>query len=258
MEMNENNALPKLNQLISDWPNGAVITMTQLRQKGYSRQLIDKYKSSRWISPVGKGAYRKYQDKIDWFGGVYGLQSSGASVFIGAKTALELHGLAHYLAPELNRCYLFGKPGIRLPRWFSSYSWKITILYKTTNLFSQTVQSGLTDYKHKEFTVRISSPEQAAMEMMYHIPNNQGFDEAFRIMENLATLRSDLVQQLLKNCSSIKVKRLFMYMAQKVRHAWFDQLNPDEIDFGKGKRVIVKNGILDNQYQITVNRENTY
>ncbi|NQT27639.1 type IV toxin-antitoxin system AbiEi family antitoxin [candidate division KSB1 bacterium] len=258
MEQVDKNSIPKINQLISEWPNGAVMTMAQLKHKKYSRQLIDKYKSSRWISPIGHGAYRKYNDKVDWFGGIYGLQASGYPVFIGGKTSLELLGLAHYMGPEINRCCLFGETGTRLPKWFLEYPWKIDILYKTTNLFSRSIRLGLTDYKHKEFTVQISAPERGSIEMMYHIPNNQGFDEAFRIMENLATLRSDMVQQLLLNCNSFKVKRLFMYMAQKVHHGWFDQLNPEQIDFGKGKRVILKNGILDNQYQITVNPENTY
>jgi hypothetical protein len=258
MEPMDKNSIPKINQLISEWPNGAVMTMAQLKHKKYSRQLIDKYKSSRWITPIGKGAYRKYNDKVDWFGGIYGLQASGYPVFIGGKTSLELLGLAHYLGPEINRCYLFGKTGTRLPRWFLDYSWEIDMIFKTTNLFSQSFRLGLTDYRHKEFTVQISAPERGAMEMMYHIPNNQGFDEAFRIMENLTSLRSDMVQQLLLNCNSFKVKRLFMYMAQNVHHGWFDQLTPEQIDFGKGKRVILKNGILDNQYQITVNPENAY
>ena len=258
MEQTNNNSLSKINQLISKWPNGAVITMAQLKRQGYSRQLVNKYKSSRWITPVGNGAYRKYNDKIDWFGGIYGLQSSGYPVFIGGKTSLELLGLAHYLGPEINRCWLFAQTGTRLPRWFSEYPWGIDISFKTTNLFSQSNRLGLTDYKHKEFTVQISAAERGALEMMYHIPNNQGFDEAYRIMENLATLRSGVVQQLLVNCNSIKVKRLFMYMAQKVRHGWFEQLHPEQIDFGRGKRVILKNGVLDNQYQITVNPENTY
>ena len=34
-------------------------------------------------------------------------------------------------------------------------------------------------------------------------------------MENFVSLRSEIVQRLLVTCRSIKVKRLFMYMAEK-------------------------------------------
>ncbi len=77
-------------------------------------------------------------------------------------------------------------------------------------------------------------------------------------MENLATLRAELVQKLLENCHSIKVKRLFMYMAEKIAHSWVEELNTDRLDFGSGKRVIVPNGVLDKKYQITVEHENPY
>ena len=41
-------------------------------------------------------------------------------------------------------------------------------------------------------------------------------------MENLATLRSEVIQELLIACSSIKVNRLFIYMAKKVSHTWIE------------------------------------
>lgn len=258
MKHKNKDALPKLNILLSEWPKGTVVTVASLKEKGYSRQLLDKYKLSRWIAPVGKGAYQRYQDNIDWFGGLYGLQLAGHSVHAGAKTALELQGLAHYLAPKMPRCFLFGQASSRLPKWFSDYDWDLKILFKATNLFSDIADLGLTEHSHKEFSVRISAPERAAMEMMCLVPDKQGFDEAFRIMENLATLRSDLAQQLLAACRSIKTKRLFMYMAEKIGHDWVEEIRPNQIDFGSGKRVIIKNGVFDKKYQITVETENAY
>jgi hypothetical protein len=258
MKTISNEALPKLNVLLSEWPKGAVVTLSLLKGRGYSRQLIDKYKLSRWITPVGKGAYQRYQDDIDWFGGLYGLQSAGCKVHVGAKTAMELQGLAHYLAPKLPRCFLFSPTGSRLPKWFSDYDWDLEVIYKTTNLFPGVEDLSFTEYSYKEFTIHISAPERAGLEMMYHIPEKQGFNEAYRIMENLATLRPELVQKLLLACRSVKVKRLFMYMAEKIGHDWLEELHPDKIDFGSGKRVIVKNGILDKKYQITVEAENAY
>jgi len=56
------------------------------------------------------------------------------------------------------------------------------------------------------------------MEMLHLVPGTVGFDEALLIMENLATLRLETVQRLLQACRSIKVKRLFLAMAERQGH----------------------------------------
>jgi hypothetical protein len=94
--------------------------------------------------------------------------------------------------------------------------------------------------------------------MLYHIPEQQGFDEAQKIMASLTTLRPDLVQNLLETCRSVKVKRLFMYMADKEEHVWFDDLDSQQLDLGSGKRVIIKDGKLDKKYGITIPRSSEY
>jgi len=101
----------------------------------------------------------------------------------------------------------------------------------------------------------ISSPELAAMEMLYLIPNEQSFDEALKITEGLTTLRPQLVQSLLEECNSVKVKRLFLFMAEKSQHTWFKELNLTKLNLGSGKRMIIQNGVLDKKYHITVPRE---
>ena len=93
------------------------------------------------------------------------------------------------------------------------------------------------------------------MEMLYLVPGKVGFEDASLEMENLATLRPELVQSLLEKCSSIKVKRLFMYMAEKHGHSWLSDLNVSKIDTGKGKRMIVPKGRFDRKYMITVPKD---
>ncbi len=90
------------------------------------------------------------------------------------------------------------------------------------------------------------------MEMLHLVPRKVGFDEAQLIMENLVTLRPAVVQGLLMECSSVKVKRLFLYMAERQKHPWLSKLDLSKIDLGKGKRMIVPNGRYDAKYQITV------
>jgi len=64
-----------------------------------------------------------------------------------------------------------------------------------------------------------------------------------------------MIQQLLEKSKSVKVKRLFLYMAEKAGHAWLRYLDLNRIDLGSGKRAIVKNGVYNSKYQITLPRD---
>jgi hypothetical protein len=120
------------------------------------------------------------------------------------------------------------------------------------NLFPGGYNEGLSEYREREFTIRISAPERAAMEMLYHVPGKVSFEEALLVMENLSGLRPQLVQDLLLNCNSVKVKRLFMYMAEKQAYPWVEQVDTSKVDFGQGNRSVVPHGTLDKKYKITV------
>lgn len=106
--------------------------------------------------------------------------------------------------------------------------------------------------------LRLSSPEQAIMEYLHDIPEHESFDEANYIMEGLTTLRPALVQSLLEGCRSVKVKRLFLHLAERYSHPWFKSLDETSVNLGSGKRAIIKGGKLDKKFQIVVpeiNRE---
>jgi len=53
------------------------------------------------------------------------------------------------------------------------------------------------------------------------VPKRQSFGEALQVMESLTSLRPQIVQGLLENCTSIKTKRLFMHTAEQLNHAWY-------------------------------------
>lgn len=250
---------PKINRLIREWQKGTVNTASFLEMNGFNSNLMNWYKNSRWIESVGRGAYKLAGDDVSWFGALFAIQKQlGLSVHAGGKTALELKGYAHYLSDELLSVYLYGLREEMLPQWFKSHNWNVSINYIQTNLFPANLDDSLSEYTHKDFTILISTPERAALEMLYLVPQGQGFSEASFIMENLTSLRPQLGQQLMSLCNSVKAKRLFMYFAEKHNHAWVNQLNLNKIDLGKGKRVIVQHGRFDKKYQITVPLETTF
>jgi hypothetical protein len=245
----------KINKLISDWPKGTVSTVWYLQSHGFSRKLLNKYKNSRWLSSLGHGAYILFNNKVEWMGALYPLQMQlDLSVHAGGKTALEMKGYAHYLGDKLRTVFLYGRPGTKLPAWFKKHDWGVEIISSMTNLFPDRYNEGLSEYKEREFTIRMSAPERAAMEMLYHVPSKVSFEEALLVMENLSGLRPLLVQNLLLNCNSVKVRRLFMYMAEKHAYPWVEQVDASKVDFGGGNRSIVVHGTLDKKYKITVPR----
>jgi len=245
----------KLNQLLTQWQHGAVYTQPHLLRLGYYHDLIKSYKRNGWLQSIGRGAYILPNDPVDFYGGLFALQGQlQLPVHIGGRTALELKGYAHYGRIAGEQYFLFSTRGTRIPKWFVQADWGVEIQFKATSLLSHEFAESFSDYDHKEFTIRISAPERAAIEMLYYIPSQQGFDEALRIMEGLMTLRPKLVQGLLENCKSVKVKRLFLYMSEKLAMPWFAELNPGRIGLGSGKRVIAARGVLDKKYLITVPR----
>jgi hypothetical protein len=243
----------KLNLLIREWPRGAVYTQKYLSRLGYYHDLVKSYRRSGWLESVGAGAFKLAGDPVDWYGGLYALQKQlHLSVHVGGRTALELRGYSHYGRIGAEKCYLYAPAGTRLPLWFHKYEWGVDIIFKATRLFPSDLPDSLSEYNHKELIVLISGPERAALEMLYHVPARITFEESVLVMENLTSLRPHIVERLLENCNSVKVKRLFMYMADQHNHAWLENIKTANIDLGQGKRFIVSNGMLDKTYNITV------
>ena len=247
----------KINRLVSQWPRGTVSAASYLNRLGFGYDLLVRYKKSGWIQSFGRGAYILYGDKVEWPGAMYALQSQlGLNIHPGGKTALELKGYAHYLPYGRRKIFLYGTRAQVLPIWFKGEHVGVDIVMTRTNLFPSDSKDGLSEFKERDFFIQISSPERAAIEMLHLVPGKIGFEEALLIMENLVSLRSDLVEKLLLLCRSVKVKRLFMHMAEKHGHAWASDLNLSKIDIGKGKRMIIPNGKYDRKYRITVPQDN--
>jgi hypothetical protein len=244
----------KINRLLRMWPYGAVAVLRWLQQQGIYQQLVHAYEKSAWIRRIGQGAYVRVGDTIHWTGGLYAMQAQmGLPVHVGGKTALEMQGYAHYLPLGKGAVVaLFGTPGTRLPAWFQQYDWGVELRYITMRLFDDAMDTGLTQKDLGTYTVTISTPERAIMEVMYGLPRDASFEEVALLMEGLTTLRPRMLQVLLEQCHSVKVKRLFMYLAEDCSHAWVKKLDVSKVDFGKGKRMLVKGGRFNAKYNITV------
>lgn len=244
----------KINSLLQSIPSGVVLSSAWLTGQGYSLDLQKQYRKNQWLKSIGTGALIRDGDEVDYLGGVYTLQSQlRMTIHPSAKTALALQGKAHYLGLNERRAILFGPREEKLPRWFEEYDWGTEIDSKSSSFLPPDL--GLVAVEHKSFRIKVSSPARAVMECLYLAPAHQPLLEVYELMEGLNNLRPATVQKLLESCTSVKVKRLFLYMAEKAGHDWFNYLITEKIDLGSGKRAIVTGGIFNAKYQMTIPRE---
>ncbi len=260
----------KLNHLQQVLPEGLPVDSNWLQKQGYSRQLIAKYLRHGWlVSPV-RGVYRRDSAMIDhksWEPVVISLQRLlEVPVTVGGRASLELHGLSHYLSMTApTEVHLYGSEVP--PTWVNKLPLKQRFVFHSTNLFTtrdgsinnstEYKQANFTQYKWgaSEWSMLISTPERAILELLDELPTHESFHQIDVLMEGLSNLRPKYLNTLLADCRSIKTKRLFLWFSQRHNHAWLRTLDTENVDIGKGKRMIVPGGKLDPKYLITVPEE---
>ncbi len=250
MARNIGDSCSKINQQLLTAPRGAVLTLKWLNDRGISPKLANYYVSSGWLHRVGAGAFTTTAELPSWIGAVFGLQQK-SEIHPGGITALELAGRSHFLSlgdPAIN---LFGRKGERLPAWFRNLSRPRNVHFLATEFLPLGI--GLQEHRAGNFTIKIAGEERAVLEFLHEQKTDAaGYEHMQLIFESLGTLRANVVQALLENCSSVKVKRLFLYLAEEHLHPWFKELNVEKIPLGVGKRMLFSGGRLDKKYLITV------
>jgi len=254
----------KLSTAFKSWPHGTVACTRWFENIGIHRDLLASYKKSGWINSVGQGAYIRSDDaNLDWTGAVYALQKQYEyDIHPGSRTTFELKGRSHYLRLGMDTVFLLcpDKHKNFLPAWLHSFENK-SIKFSLTQV--KIFEDGFTDLEdyqppHSSFKIRISSVEQALLEMLSLANRNVDLDEAFKIFDFVRTLDTTKMNLLLRKCTSIKAKRLFMVMATRHQMSWLRDINLQDIEFGSGSRSFVVGGgrgHFDKSYSIIVPEE---
>jgi hypothetical protein len=265
----------RLNWLERNLPEGLLVDARWLTGHGYSTSLRSQYVAAGWLEQPARGVYRRPRGSLSWRQVVISLQALlEYPLLVGGRTALEVQGYAHYLGRDLKEVHLYGpKPP---PRWLHKLPFNLRFFYhndrklfRTEWLVNAPTQLDVTkdknakgETRHESWMVQpwgqwdwplaLSTPERAILELLDELPKRESFHQVDMLMQNLANLSPRRLQKLLADCRSIKVKRLFFFFADKHQHAWLKRLDKSAIDFGTGKRMLVKGGKLDKTYQITV------
>jgi hypothetical protein len=88
--------------------------------------------------------------------------------------------------------------------------------------------------------------------VLQDVPARESVYEADVLMQGLANLRPQRLMRLLSVCTSVKVKRLFLALAERHALPWFKHLDVTKVDLGRGKRMLVPGGKLDPKYLLTL------
>jgi hypothetical protein len=266
----------RLNHLLLSLPEGFLADSTWLQAQGLSRSSIRDYVDRGWLERLGPRVYRRpmqaAKSLLRWDVVVLSLQQvMHKPLHVGGRTAVELSGYAHYLeAGDASTVYLYGQG---IPSWLAKLPSSAHFETRSIRLFANSstgvemrrydLRSGEAAGSTKdaestspwEWSLTMSVPERAILEMMDELPQHESFHQVDVVMEGLANLRPGLVGKLLQECRSIKVKRLFLWYADRHGHAWLKHLDQSSVDLGKGKRQLVPQGHFDSHYQITLPTE---
>lgn len=245
----------KIKKLVQDYPKGLVLLSSWLVANGYSYELQQSYRKNGWLRLIGKGAMLKLDDPYSLAGALSTLQTqANINIHYGGRSALELQGKSHYLQIASSIATLYAPGQTKLPAWFITNKWDVDYeLFKTTLFHNDHV--GLVDYQETLITMKISTPGRAIMECLSLCPNKFSLTEAYELMEGLTGLRPKHIQELLENCKSIKVKRLFLYFAERAGHSWLKYIDLTKIDLGSGSRSLTSNGTLTTKYNLVLPKE---
>lgn len=243
----------KIKKLLGEHRAGTAVLAKWLKSIGISYDLQKRYRKSGWLESIGTGAFKRPHETISWQGGLYAMQHQAElPIHAGATTALSLQGLSHFIRSG-ERVFLFSPQRVVLPAWFSSYAWGLSIEHVKTSVLP--IRTGLVPFEDKNFSILISGPERAMFECLHLAPEKVDLIECYQIMEGLSNLRPKLVQELLAKCTSIKIKRLFLFMATKAQHQWLNFVDQKKIDLGKGDRSIIEGGAYNATFHITIPKE---
>lgn len=244
----------KINSILQNGNRNGVLSTSWLEKQKVSRTEQVQYVHSGWLVRIAPGIYRFSGAKPTLYGALASMdEQTGLVYHIAASSALELQGYTHYLSLGPQQAHIMTPADKRLPKWMASHKWDRVLHESSTKIFDG--RTGVTKMEQDDLTLRVSSPELAIMECLHLVPETYNLMDVYYLMESLTTLRASLVSQLLEQCSSVKVKRLFLYMAEKANHAWFKRLDVDNVTLGSGTRSFAKGGVKNAKYNIIVPRE---
>lgn len=234
----------KLNKLYKALPDGSPVASDELAALGISASLAVQYARAGWLTRLARGVFSR-PGPLELHASLRFLETRMEGLHVGGKTALDWHGIRHYLAnrPVLR---LYGWASGPLPVWFTERFPESS--YHRLRLFDEPPAAPLQVMPHqqREKSPLVSTPERAALELLSEVGVRQPLQEARDILESAPHLRASVLQELLQRCRQVKTVRLCLTIGSELGLPWAGKLDAQRIPKGRGGRWVgqTKEGFL--------------
>ena len=220
----------KLKSLYAHLAPGCPVTSEDLAHLGVSADLAVHYVRAGWLVRLAKGVFRRPEQGLSLHPSLKLLERGIAGLHVGGKSALDWHGVRHYVAQQ-GTLHLYGWKTARLPDWFLT---AFPAEYRRKRLFDEKPEALLhvAPFEGRSDAPLVSVPERALLELLSEIGVRQPLSEARELMESTYNLRGVVLQELLKRCTSVKTVRLCLTLGRELSLPWTKKLNPAELPTG--------------------------
>src|SRR5690554_428672 len=229
--------------LLSLVPYGQLATRQWLLSQGATKHALDNAVKSEKLKVMTRGVLARNGLPVEWQGLTASLNRMNGPVYAGGVTALALQGHSHYVNVS-NQVHLYSS--LSSPPWLNKIDINAQLVWHGTNRLWDMPQLLLTDSLKKNELYQgywlHASVEQAIFEVMVNVPKTVSFEHADSLMQGMVNLSPRRLDDLIKSCHHVRVKRLFFFFADRYGYGWLKKLQPENYDLGKGKRNIVKGG----------------
>lgn len=228
----------KLNAVYQRVPPGTPLTSAQLAQLRISADLAVHYARSGWLTRLARGIYSRAGDTLSLHPSLRVLEQQLVGLHVGGKTALSWYGVRQYVSaqPVLD---LYGWNAARLPAWFTG---AFPSDYHRKRLFKESPHAPLhvSRFEDRPDGAKVSDPERALLEVLSEVGVRQPLQEAKELTESTYSLRADVLNELLKQCTSVKTVRLCLQLGRELSMPWMERLDAETLPKGSARRWVAK------------------
>ncbi|WP_345785925.1 type IV toxin-antitoxin system AbiEi family antitoxin domain-containing protein [Gemmatimonas sp.] len=220
----------KLKSLYERLRPGQPITSSELAELGISKYLAVHYARAGWLTRIARGVYSQPWEALHLNPSLRSLEASFEGFHVGGKTALDWHGVRHYVSQQ-PVLHLYGLHAARLPLWFTS---RFPAEYHRKRLFNEVGEELLYvgRWSGDAANPLVSDPERGWLELLSEVGVRQPLEEVRELAESVHALRVRVLRDLLTRCTSVKTVRLCLQLGREMRAPWAAKLDASTLPTG--------------------------
>ena len=135
---------------------------------------------------------------------------------------------------------LYGTDVHKIPKQLLKENWGRKFYLYKSDWFPKDL--GIDKIKTRSYKLRIPCLERALLEMVYDINNRTTIDRVFNYFLDLPEIKSKKIQKLLEQCSSEKVKRFGLFLAEETYFDYFKKIDTTNIILNLNENLDITDG----------------